>query len=836
MFIEINAVMTAGKNMTNISHSFKIIFLSLISALLIACGGGGGGGSSSNNSGGTGSGAPTINFDDAGPITEYQFLRSVDYKFTNTAESPTNPNSTVSYASSDTSVATVNEFTGEVTIPKNGATGTTLISASVTAEGSYNAGSNSYTLVVTNEVPFTAWVGNNDTEVNLPAATSGLQFYSHADRNCRGCAGGYSVNLSGTTFTDPTANLNDVTYYTLENNGQPSAPATVSQQRFSGRNSHKLISFDNKLWLIGGLNDAAQTDIWSSYNGQVWTEESSNAFFVGAGIYDHQMINASDVRMILIGGRTAGLTLNNWIYTSPTGAGSSWDVGADLKTLFGYRFDHQVSEFNGQYWITGGFNGSSNLNDTWKSADGLIWTEVTPTTTYTTRRQHQTAAFNGKLWLIGGHDGSYLNDIWSFDGSNWTKETDSAPFSARRDHKLIAFNDKLWLIGGLNNLPGGGVLADIWSSSNGTEWTQVTANAPFGPVYEHSIAVFNNRLWLIGGRPSVGLSSYSNEVWSSADGSNWTLEDSPSEFTGRSNVQAHSFADKLWFFGGESDTTNNDIWSSTNGISWAEQDNSNAFSARTNHQIAELNGALWLSGGQTSNDGDSLNDIWLSNNASDWVRQTDSAAFQARSGHQMFSFDGLLWIIGGKQNDSSYLDDTWSSSDGINWTERTANGHPDSYGGRWNHQSVAYNGELWIIGGRGDAGLKNDVWSFNTQTNSWTEATASANFSPRSKHQAVAFNDGSGEKLFLIGGEELFGSSTSVALNDIWTSTNGVDWSKQTTNASFPARHSHRIVKHDGELFLIGGIDSDGNKLKDVWKSSDGINWRRAFNNSIFFQ
>jgi len=820
--------------MINISHSFKIICLSLISALLIACGGGGGG-TPSDGGGGTGSGAPTINFAEAGPITEYQFLRSVDYKFTNKATSPTNPNSTVSYSSSDTSVATVNEFTGEVTIPKNGDIGTILITASVTAEGTYTAGSNSYTLIVTNEVPFSAWVGSNDTKVDLPAATSGLQFYSNPDRNCRGCAGGYSVNLTVTSFTDPTANLNDVTYFTLENDGQPSDPATVSQARFSGRFSHELIVFDNKLWLIGGFNDSAQTDIWSSSNGEVWTEETSDAFFVGAGIYDHQMINTNDIRMVLIGGRTAGLTLNSWLYSSPTSTGSKWDVGADLKTLFGYRYDHQVSEFNGQYWITGGFDGSSNLNDTWSSADGLIWTQATPTAAYTARRQHQTAAFNGKLWLIGGHDGNYLNDIWSFDGSSWTKETDSAEFSARRDHKLIAFNDKLWLIGGFNNLAGGGVLADIWSSSDGISWTQETAAAPFGPLYEHSIAVFNNRLWLTGGRPSAGLTPYSNEVWSSADGSHWILEDSPSEFTGRSNVQAHSLANKLWFFGGESDTTNNDIWSSTDGISWAEQDNSAAFSARTNHQIAELNGTLWLSAGQQA-DGDILNDIWSSNNGTDWTRQTDSAAFQTRNGHQMFNSNGLLWIIGGRQDSSNYLDDAWSSSDGVNWTERTANGHPQSYGGRWDHQSVAYDDKLWVIGGRSKAGLKNDAWSFDTQTNSWTEATASAEFSARSKHQVIAFNDGSGEKLFLIGGEELFGGSASVALNDIWSSSDGINWSKQATSAEFPARHSHRIIEHNDELFLIGGVDSDGNKLKDIWKSSDGVNWRRAFSNTIVFQ
>lgn len=814
--------------MTNISHSFKIICLSLISALLIACGGGGGGGGTNQ---GQGEGAPTINFAESGSITKYFFLGNNSYQ--NAATSPTNPNSTVSYASSDTSVAAVNEFTGDVTIS---ATGTSIITASVTAEGNYNAGSNSYTLVVTNEVPFTAWVGSNNTEVNLPAATTGLQFYSNPQRDCRGCSGGDSENLTGTTFTDSTAKLSgEPAYFFLEKDAQPSDPATVSLTRFSGRNSHELITFDNKLWLIGGVNDSAQTDVWSSSNGEVWTEENETAFHqTSVGIYDHQMINVNDVRMILTGGRTAGLILNTRIYISAKGDTWSNSINSVPPTSFSNRYDHQISEFNGQYWMTGGFDGTSNVNDTWSSADGLIWSQATPTATYTARRQHQTVAFNDKLWLIGGHDGSYLNDIWSFDGSNWTKEVASAEFSARRDHKVIAFNDKLWLISGLTT--GNIVEDDIWSSSNGTTWTQETAAAPFGPLYEHSITVFNNRLWLAGGRPSAGLTPYSNEVWSTADGSHWILEDSPSEFTGRSNVQAHSLANKLWFFGGESETTNNEIWSSTDGISWTEQDNSAAFSARTNHQIAELNGTLWLSGGQQPDNGDTLNDIWSSTNSTTWTRQTSSAAFQARSGHHMFSSNGLMWIIGGWQDTSSYLDDAWSSSDGINWTQRTANGHPQSFGGRWNHQSVAYNNKLWVIGGSSDAGRKNDVWSFNTTTNTWIEATASADFSARSKHQVVVFNDGLGEKLILIGGEESAGGSITVALNDIWTSTDGTTWTRQAVSAEFPARHSHRIVEHNDELYLIGGVDSDGNKLKDVWKSSDGINWRRAFSNSIFFQ
>ncbi len=809
--------------MTKPSYSLKIICLSLLSALLIACGGGGGGGAASGGGGGGGGGssAPTINFVTSGTITKYYFLGSLS--FSNAATSPTNPNSTVSYTSSVPSVATVNQFTGDVSILT---TGTTIITASVTAEGNYTAGSNSYTLVVTNEVPFTAWVGTNDTKVDLPTATSGLQFYSSTDKDCRGCAGNYSVSLSGTTVTDTVAKLNTTSYYTLERNGQPSDPAAVSQSRFSARKGHELITYQNRLWLIGGVGAGLQNDAWSSSNGEAWKQENSAAF--NSGINDHQLIIDSNSKIRLIGGLIAGTTLNPNIYVGPVSP--SWGATASLPG-FGKRSGHQISTFNGKHWLTGGSTGATFITtlytaDTWTSTDGLIWTNASPGTSFTARRGHQTAEFNGKLWLIGGYNsGGYLNDIWSFNGSTWTQETaTTAIFSARRDHRLITFNNKLWLIGGED----GSVLADIWSSSNGTAWTQETATAAFGPVFDHSLAVFNNRLWLAGGQISAG-GTLSNEVWSSADGSTWILENSPSEFTGRSNVQATSFASKLWLFGGEAETTNNDIWSSTTGISWAEQSSSAAFTARTNHQIAELNNTLWLSSGQLTN-ANNANDIWSSSNGTDWTQATTSAAFPVRSGHQMLvDGAGQLWILGGWQGSSTYLDDAWSSPDGTTWTQHTASGDPQSFGERGYHQSVVYNGKLWVIGGYDGTLRKDDVWSFNTATNTWTQVTANAAFSARRKHEVVVF----GGKMWLIGGEEFGGGSTP--LNDIWSSTDGNTWAPEG-NAEFPARHSHSVVEHGGELYLIGGIDANGKKLKDVWKSSDGISWRRAFSNSIVFQ
>ena len=47
-----------------------------------------------------------------------------------------------------------------------------------------------------------------------------------------------------------------------------------------------------------------------------------------------------------------------------------------------------------------------------------------------------------------------------------------------------------------------------------------TTGTIFAPLFDHQMVVFNNKLWIIGGRKSDVL--YSNEIWNSTDGASWT--------------------------------------------------------------------------------------------------------------------------------------------------------------------------------------------------------------------------------------------------------------------------------------------------------------------------
>jgi len=59
----------------------------------------------------------------------------------------------------------------------------------------------------------------------------------------------------------------------------------------------------------------------------------------------------------------------------------------------------------------------------------------------------QITAFNGKFYMTGGWNGyTTLNDIHSsVDGENWILETQDAQFTPRAGHQVVVFNNKLFM-------------------------------------------------------------------------------------------------------------------------------------------------------------------------------------------------------------------------------------------------------------------------------------------------------------------------------------------------------------------------------------------------------
>lgn len=496
---------------------------------------------------------------------------------------------------------------------------------------------------------------------------------------------------------------------------------------FSYRWDNPFISFNNKLWVIGGMNPSPNVDnndIWSSEDGKNWTRELASAAFSPRG--GHKLFIYQN-KLWLIGSYQ-----EHDIWSSVDGI--KWVKEAE-STGFPISMQLLTPVVHGnKLWLVG-----DNTEYTWFSQDGVTWTHAPAEASYANRVGATVLGFNNQIWLIGGdvvHDKRSISEVWaSTDAHTWKLKTSGAAFTGRTFHTLISHNENLFLIGGedssLDNRN------DVWSSANGINWDARTASAAFAPRREHKVASFNNKLWLIGGNSSgypndgVNDSSTRDDVWSSANGVDWIKE-------------------------------SDDLWKLTQP------------GAET-YRLANFKGLLWLIGAVGINrepfGSAPVPSVWSSQDGVNWLWRTKDVApgFPAGAGrYQLIEFKDQLWLIGADYGTTTL--GVWSSSDGVAWKKRDVSGGLPA---RQHHQLAVFKGKLWFVGGMGRPvafdEFANDVWSSEDGVR-WVREVASAPFSPRIGHQLAAFND----QLVLVGGESSGGGAGIN--NEVWSSADGIEW------------------------------------------------------------
>ncbi|MFH1739425.1 MAG: putative Ig domain-containing protein, partial [bacterium] len=71
------------------------------------------------------------------------------------------------------------------------------------------------------------------------------------------------------------------------------------------------------------------------------------------------------------------------------------------------------------------------------------------------------------------------------------------------------YKNRLWVFGGFRSEPAWNNFNDVWYSSNGADWHELTTETIWSPRHEVSAYVFNGRLWVVAGN-SWPLT---NDVW-----------------------------------------------------------------------------------------------------------------------------------------------------------------------------------------------------------------------------------------------------------------------------------------------------------------------------------
>lgn len=314
----------------------------------------------------------------------------------------------------------------------------------------------------------------------------------------------------------------------------------------------------------------------------------------------------------------------------------------------------------------------------------------------------------------------------------WVKITTSADFAPRDGAGALCFQGKMWLLGGWNPAAAHRMFFprtcnnEVWSSVDGTQWRlekpnafkdqSFDANADWEGRHTAGYAVFRGRMWIIGGDANQG--HYQNDVWSSTDGRSWSLvnRDRPVPWGPRALHYTVVHADKIWVLGGQTmpafakadERFYRDIWTTTDGVTWNEVKPAEPFwSARGMiGGSAVLRDRIWILGGGTYDTPQTptrqyLNDVWSSADGVTWTRHLAATPWTPRQYHDVCAWDDRLWVLEGYAKGNR--NDVWYSADGVRWHEV-----PNT---PWKPRHAAsvfvHNDALWMVAGNN---MEPDVW------------------------------------------------------------------------------------------------------------------------------
>ena len=279
--------------------------------------------------------------------------------------------------------------------------------------------------------------------------------------------------------------------------------------------------------------------------------------------------------------------------------------------------------------------------------------------------------FRDRLWIMGGWFQSFEappRDVWaSADGKEWKQVAGNAPWLHSDLPMNITFQDKMWIMGGWYNgrLPGHSASNQVWSSTDGVTWEQVTAAAGWTPRLAAGLVEFRGRLWMLGGTENYYFGddkSLKNDVWSSADGKEWKLETANAAWSPRAYHQAVVLNDRIYLFGGGNYVPDyhakNDVWSSNDGVHWTLETEAAPWSPRLWFSAAVYRDRMWVLGGWSNNPSTNWGDVWHSQDGKTWEQLQTKTTWKERHEHSVFVFKDKLWIGGGHAQPLS--NEVWS--------------------------------------------------------------------------------------------------------------------------------------------------------------------------------
>jgi leucine-zipper-like transcriptional regulator 1 len=270
---------------------------------------------------------------------------------------------------------------------------------------------------------------------------------------------------------------------------------------FPARGYHASMVYDNKMWVIAGYGGPYYSDVWFSSDGTNWYCATNDSGFIGRRNLTGVVYKNS---MWITGGQ--GVVDDVWYSTD----GAHWYCATPSAGFGGNRVASTLCEYHGYMWLIGG----SGYKDVWYTSDGTNWYCATNDAAFGLRGFHTSVVFNDKMWVIAGHTGVPTNSVWyTSDGTNWYCANPNPAFETKSMHSSVVYDNKMWVMcsgGGGMTMP---FTNDVWYSADGTNWNCATPSAQFGPRDVQTAVVFKQRMWLIAGLEVIVSGVHKSDVW-----------------------------------------------------------------------------------------------------------------------------------------------------------------------------------------------------------------------------------------------------------------------------------------------------------------------------------
>lgn len=182
-----------------------------------------------------------------------------------------------------------------------------------------------------------------------------------------------------------------------------------------------------------------------------------------------------------------------------------------------------------------------------------------------------------------------------------------------------------------------------------------------------------------------------------------------------------------------------------------------------------------------------------------WTKVFDEGPWPKSYNFQMFAVRSALVAI--------HPQGTWTSADGKIWSKSSL---PNAINNQAFLDYVFFKDALYGLGY-----LNGNIEQFifkpeiyrTKDLKKWETISRTSSLPRRFFYRPFVFKD----KIWIIGGED-----KNTKYDDIWNSSDGINWTKQKSSLPFGARSGSQIVELGDKLYLLNN---------DVWSSTDGLSW-----------